>query len=31
MNGYMRFFDNFFGFFKNIGISFGCIINSVGE
>ena len=22
MNGYMRFFDNFFGFFKNIGISF---------
>ena len=22
MNGYMRFFDNFFSFFKNIGISF---------
>ena len=22
MNEYMRFFDNFFGFFKNIGISF---------
>lgn len=22
MNGYMQFFDNFFGFFKNIGISF---------
>ena len=22
MNGYMQFFDNFFGFFKNIGTSF---------